>query len=145
MARTAEQTSAIMRAIRSKDTKPEMIVRRLLHSEGYRYRLHRKEIPGRPDVAFIGRKKAIFVHGCFWHQHPDPSCKLSKVPKTRLDYWLPKLKRNVARDRKSLEALERAGWQALIVWECELGDLEKVMARLVEFIGPQKRREPARR
>lgn len=138
MARTPEQITAIMRAIRSKDTKPEMIVRRLLHSRGYRYRLHIKDIPGRPDIAFIGRKKAIFVHGCFWHQHRDPACKLSKVPKTRLDYWGPKLKRNVARDQKSLQALSRAGWEAIIIWECELTNLDKVATRLIEFIGPPR-------
>ncbi|MFC4523250.1 very short patch repair endonuclease [Cupriavidus pinatubonensis] len=107
-----------MRRIRSKDTAPELLVRRLVWSLGYRYRLHRKDLPGKPDLAFGSRKKAIFVHGCFWHQHPA-GCPDSRLPKSRLEYWLPKLQRNCERDAKAVAALETAGWQVLIIWDCE--------------------------
>lgn len=123
-----------MAAIKGKDTKPEMIVRRLLHSLGYRYRLHRKDIPGRPDIVFIGRRMAIQVHGCFWHQHPG--CKAAHVPLSRLEYWQPKLARNVARDTASLEALSAAGWDVLVLWECEIKRGGDIQDRLVRFLGP---------
>lgn len=123
-----------MAAIRGKDTKPEMIVRRLLHSLGYRYRLHRKDIPGRPDIVFIGRRKVIQVHGCFWHQHPG--CKAAHVPLSRVEYWQPKLARNVARDTVNLEALSAAGWDVLVLWECEIKRGGDILDRLVRFLGP---------
>ncbi|WP_291720516.1 very short patch repair endonuclease [Magnetospirillum sp. 64-120] len=123
-----------MAAIKGKDTKPEMIVRRLLHSLGYRYRLHRKDIPGNPDIVFIGRRKAIQVHGCFWHQHSG--CKAAHVPLSRLEYWQPKLARNVSRDSASLEALGAAGWDVLVLWECEIRRGGDVQDRLVQFLGP---------
>ena len=107
-----------MRAIRSKDMKPEMIVRRLIHGMGYRYRLHRHDLPGRPDLVFPSSKKVIFVNGCFWHQHDDADCKLVRKPKSNHDYWLPKLERNVVRDRENWDALKRLGWDVLVVWEC---------------------------
>lgn len=107
-----------MRRIRSKDTAPELLVRRLVWSLGYRYRLHRKDLPGKPDLVFGTRKKVIFVHGCFWHQHPA-GCSDSRLPKSRLGYWLPKLQRNCERDAKAVAALEAAGWQVLIIWDCE--------------------------
>jgi DNA mismatch endonuclease (patch repair protein) len=87
---------------------------------GYRYRLHGAKLPGRPDLVFPGREKAIFVHGCFWHRHPDPDCKLARLPKSRQDFWIPKLEGNRARDLRQLEELRAMGWSALILWECEL-------------------------
>jgi DNA mismatch endonuclease (patch repair protein) len=123
-----------MSRVRGRDTKPELVVRRLLHAMGYRYRLHAKELPGKPDIVFRGRKKAIFVHGCFWHRHPDPACKLARLPKTRLDFWLSKLDANRARDIANVERLEAMGWQVLLVWECELRDREQLGNRLRRFI-----------
>lgn len=123
-----------MTAIKGKDTKPEMIVRRLLYSLGYRYRLHRKDIPGRPDIVFIGRRKAIQVHGCFWHQHSG--CKAAHLPLSRLEYWQPKLARNVVRDTASQEALFAAGWDVLVLWECEIKRGVDIQDRLVRFLGP---------
>ena len=107
-----------MRAIRSKDMKPEMIVRKLVHGMGYRYRLHRHDLPGRPDLVFPSRRKVIFVNGCFWHQHDEKDCKLVRKPKSNQAYWLPKLKRTVVRDRANWGALKRDGWDVLVIWEC---------------------------
>jgi DNA mismatch endonuclease, patch repair protein len=122
-----------MARIRKTDTKPEMLVRRMLHALGYRYRLHRRDLPGNPDIVFASRKKLIFVHGCFWHQHDCPLG--AKQPRARPEYWLPKLKRNKERDARNLEALEAAGWKALIIWECELGDVKAVEHDLRTFLG----------
>lgn len=132
--RTEEQNAAIIRAIRSSNTKPELAVRRIVRAFGYGYRLNRKEIPGTPDLAFIGRRKAIFVHGCFWHQHNDPTCKLSKLPKSRTDYWGPKLARNIARDERVATELEQRGWATLIIWECNLKDRSEVADRIAQFL-----------
>jgi len=123
-----------MGRVRAKDTKPELLVRRLLHGMGYRYRLQARDLPGRPDIVFRGRKKVIFIHGCFWHRHPDPACKLSRLPKTRLDFWLPKLEGNRQRDEANVERLEAMGWDVLLVWECELGDREQVSNKLRQFL-----------
>ena len=120
-----------MQAIRNKDTKPEIVVRQCLHAMGYRYRLHRKNLPGRPDIAFIGRRKAIFVHGCFWHRH---GCPKGRLPKSRLDYWQPKLEQNVERDRTKIEQLESMGWKSLVLWQCELADIGALAVRLQEFV-----------
>lgn len=110
--------SAVMRAVRSKHTRPEMTLRRLLHARGYRYRLHRKDLPGSPDLAFPARGKAIFVHGCFWHGH---DCKRgARQPKDNADYWIAKIARNRARDEQAQAALRAMGWKCLIVWECEI-------------------------
>ena len=117
--RTPDQRRRIMQAIRCKDTKPERIVRRLLHGLGYRYRLHRSDLPGKPDLVFPGRRKAIFVHGCFWHAH---GCRRGQPPKSRLDYWLPKLERNRERDAEKRASLESLSWSVLTVWQCEIGD-----------------------
>lgn len=133
---TPARRSANMRAIRSKDTKPEMLVRRAAYALGYRYRLHRRDLPGKPDLAFIGRRKAIFVHGCFWHQHSG--CREASRPKSNTGYWSPKLARNVERDAASLRALDAAGWQVLVIWECDMADLR---GRLASFLGSA---EPAR-
>jgi len=108
-----------------------MIVRRALHAMGYRYRLHCKDLPGKPDIVFRGRKKAIFVHGCFWHRH---GCPKGQLPKSRLDYWRPKLEANVARDRAKIEELKEGGWRVLVVWQCETRDTDTLATRLVEFV-----------
>jgi DNA mismatch endonuclease (patch repair protein) len=123
-----------MAAIRSKNTKPELLVRRLLHSLGYRYRLHRKDLPGKPDLAFPGRKKAVFVHGCFWHQHSEPSCTASRRPTTNTSYWGPKLERNIERDARAVRLLCEAGWQSLTLWECELRDIPALERKIVTFL-----------
>jgi DNA mismatch endonuclease (patch repair protein) len=107
-----------MRRIRSKDTKPERALRSLLHCAGYRFRIHRSNLPGSPDIVFPARRKAIFVHGCFWHQHSR--CGADIVPATRREYWVPKLKRNQDRDRRAKLELARIGWKSLTVWECEI-------------------------
>lgn len=130
---TPSRRSANMRAIGSKNTKPEMIVRRALRAAGYPgYRLHRKDLPGRPDIAFIGRKKAIFVHGCFWHGH---DCKEgSRRPRSRLEYWLPKISGNQERDAKHHAQMEAAGWDVLTIWDCEarLGSLTERIQQFLE-------------
>ena len=129
--RTPEQRRRIMQAVKSKDTKPEMIVRRCLHAMGYRYRLHRKDLPGRPDIVFVGRRKAIFVHGCFWHGH---GCSKGQLPKSQLDYWLSKLKQNVRRDRMNIEQLELMGWRALVIWQCQTTDIDALRVQLITFL-----------
>jgi DNA mismatch endonuclease, patch repair protein len=113
--------------------RPEMAIRRLVHGLGFRYRLHRKDLPGKPDLVFGPRKKVIFVHGCFWHQHSDPNCLDGRLPKSRTEYWHAKLARNAERDRLNLKTLEDAGWQVLTIWECETqrSDLE---ARIQYFL-----------
>jgi len=123
-----------MSRVRGRDTGPEMVVRRMLHGMGHRYRLHAKDLPGRPDIVFRGRRLAIFVHGCFWHRHPEPTCKLARLPKSRLDFWLPKLEGNRARDAANVEKLDATGWRVLIVWECELGNKEQLRNTLRRFI-----------
>lgn len=124
-----------MRRIRSKDTAPEMTVRRLAHGLGYRYRLHRKDIPGNPDLVFPGRRKVIFIHGCFWHQHPDPECRDARPPRSRTEYWGPKLQRNVERDAENVARLKAMGWRVLVLWECELKDRDAVADQLRSFLG----------
>ena len=128
----SEQRSRTMRAVKDRDTKPEMVVRRLLHSMGYRYRLHRKDLPGKPDIVFGPRRKVIFVHGCFWHGH---SCKRgSRLPKTNAEYWQQKIERNVERHSEQLDGLIAAGWTGLTIWECELVDYEVVRQLLKRFL-----------
>ena len=124
--------SANMRAIRSRDTGPELLVRRIARAIAPGYRLHRKDIPGRPDLAWIGRKRAVFVHGCFWHGH---DCKHgSRVPKQNRDFWVAKIAGNRARDARSLAALEERGWRALVIWECELKDEANIQSILALFL-----------
>jgi DNA mismatch endonuclease, patch repair protein len=129
-----ERRSRNMAAIRSKDMKPEMIVRRLVHGMGYRYRLHARDLPGKPDLVFRSRRKIIFVHGCFWHQHPARECLDGRRPKSNLDYWKPKLERNVQRDRQNLSALESSGWSVLVVWECETRCHERLKERIKRLL-----------
>ena len=109
-----------MAAIRSDGMKPEMTVRSLVHGMGYRYRLHAKDLPGKPDLVFRSRKKVIFVHGCFWHQHARAACKDGRAPKSNLGYWAGKLARNVERDAENLDGLTAKGWKTLVLWECEV-------------------------
>lgn len=122
-----------MRRIRSKNTVPEMIVRRMVHAMGFRYRLHRKDIPGNPDLVFRRRRKVIFIHGCFWHQHPG--CREGRPPRSNAAYWLPKLERNQARDRAVLEQLAAAGWAVLVLWECETKNDPALTDRINGFLG----------
>jgi DNA mismatch endonuclease (patch repair protein) len=121
-----------MRRIRKVDTKPEIVVRRIAHALGLRFRLHRRNLPGTPDIVFPRHRKVVQVHGCFWHQHEG--CRLARQPKSRLDYWLPKLERNVARDQAAAEQLAILGWEALTIWECETREPETVRQRLASFL-----------
>lgn len=126
--------SANMRAIRSTGMKPERAVRRMVHGMGYRYRLHRHDLPGRPDMVFPGRRKVIFVHGCFWHSHADPQCKRSHQPKSNRKYWIPKLQRTRDRDRENRTRLEELGWDVLVIWECEVEADEDLAERVKGFL-----------
>jgi DNA mismatch endonuclease (patch repair protein) len=122
-----------MRSIRSKDTKPEMRVRQVVYGLGYRYRLHVKSLPGCPDLVFTRRRRVLFVHGCFWHQHNG--CHDAHMPKSRVSYWSAKLKRNVERDKRNVRMLKKMGWTSLIVWACEIEDEKCLASRLQEFLG----------
>ncbi len=121
-----------MSQIRSRDTSPEMMVRRLLHGMGYRYRLHARDLPGKPDIVFRLRRKAIFVHGCFWHQHD--ACKEGRIPGSNRSYWVAKLERNIARDGEHLQCLREMGWDVLVIWECELSPGHMLVCRLRNFL-----------
>jgi DNA mismatch endonuclease, patch repair protein len=121
-----------MRAVKGRDTKPEMLVRRLAFGMGYRYRLHRKDLPGKPDLVFAKRRKVVFVHGCFWHGHD--CARGARLPKQNAEYWTKKIARNKERDATHLAALKEMGWSSLIIWECELKEPEKVAHRLSQFL-----------
>jgi DNA mismatch endonuclease (patch repair protein) len=125
-----------MQAVKSKDTAVEMRVRRMLHAEGYRYRLHRRDLPGCPDLVFSSRRKVIFIHGCFWHGHQCARGK--RIPKTNTAYWTAKILRNCARDAVARERLKGLGWKVSVVWECELGDESRVFRRLSQFLAKAK-------
>ncbi len=130
---TKEQRSFNMSRIRGGDTKPEMIVRSLVHSMGFRYRLHRKDLPGKPDIVLPRHKKIIFVHGCFWHSH---NCKYGKVfPKTNSDFWENKRSETVLRDARNIKALRAGGWEVLVVWGCEVCCLEELRGVVEGFLG----------
>ena len=133
---TPERRSEIMSNIRAKGMKPELAVRRLTHAMGYRYRLHRKGLPGKPDLVFPGRRKVIFVHGCFWHQHADAACKIARRPQSNLDYWLPKLDRNAERDADHQAQLAELGWDVLVIWECEVESGNGIADRIRKFLEP---------
>lgn len=132
------ERSERMSRVRGKDTGPEWIVRRLVHSLGFRYRLHGSGLPGRPDLVFPARRKAIFVHGCFWHRH-GVRCPLTRLPKSRLDFWKPKLEQNRRRDALNLRRLRAAGWTVLTVWECQLRDSAALSDRIRAFLEPTRR------
>jgi DNA mismatch endonuclease, patch repair protein len=131
---SATERSRNMASIRSKDMKPELAVRKLAHALGFRFRLHRKDLPGKPDLVFPKLKAVIFVHGCFWHQHDDPRCLDGRAPKSNLGYWGPKLKRNLERDALSRAMLERQGWRSLVIWECETRNARALAAKILGFL-----------
>lgn len=124
-----------MRRIRSKGMLPELAVRSMVHRMGYRFRLHRKDLPGKPDLVFVSRRKVIFVHGCFWHAH---ACKIAHAPKSNADYWGPKLKRNQVRDKNNLKALTVLGWKPLVIWECEMKNETGLPKRIRAFLREPK-------
>ncbi len=130
--RTQEQRRRIMQSVGTKDTGPELVVRRLLHRLGYRYRLHPKQLPGRPDIVLPGRKKAVFVHGCFWHGH---ECQKGRAPKSKLDYWGPKLAANRERDARKEAELRALGWDVATIWQCQTADRQAIEKSLVSFLG----------
>ncbi len=123
-----------MARVRSQDTKPEMIVRRLAHALGYRFRLHRRDLPGSPDLIFPSRRKVVFVHGCFWHRHSG--CRLTTTPKTRTEFWVSKFARNIERDAEVERQLRVQGWDVLTVWECETRKPDRLAETLGSFLGP---------
>lgn len=129
---TPSERSERMSRVRNKDTKPELAVRRLIHGFGFRYRLHRLDLPGKPDLVFPGRRKVIFVHGCFWHRHA--CCHLARLPKSRLDFWVPKLERNRKIDLLKQDELRCLGWEVLVVWECELRDREGLARKILNYL-----------
>jgi DNA mismatch endonuclease (patch repair protein) len=133
-----EKRSQIMSAIKGKDTKPEIRVRKLLHAMGYRFRLHEKYLPGKPDIVLPKYKKVVFVHGCFWHGHKG--CKRATTPKTRTDFWRDKIDKNKERDRKCVRRLRAEGYGALTVWECEMKNLDKLSNRLERYLGGKTKR-----
>ncbi|MFZ1963062.1 MAG: DNA mismatch endonuclease Vsr [Roseiarcus sp.] len=130
---TPVERSERMSRVRAKDTSPELAVRSTIHRLGYRYRLHARTLPGHPDLVFAMRRKVVFVHGCFWHRHEN--CKLARLPKSRLDFWIPKLEANRERDLRNQAALKTAGWDCLVVWECELGDRPALERKLKSYLG----------
>lgn len=127
--------SLIMAAVHSKHTKPELLARKIVHGLGYRYRLHSGKLPGHPDLVFPGRRKVVFVHGCFWHRHPG--CAKASSPKTRPDFWEAKFQANVARDARTQREIESQGWKVFTVWQCELKDPERLAGRLNEFLSEE--------
>jgi DNA mismatch endonuclease (patch repair protein) len=134
-----KKRSEIMSHIRSRNTRPEMIVRSLLHKEGYRFRLHNEKLIGKPDIVMKKHRTVIFVHGCFWHQHPH--CSRATVPKSNREYWLPKLRRNIERFDKVRKQLEEAGWKVIVIWECETRNKEQLALRIKSFMENATSRE----
>ena len=126
------ERSEIMARVRSTDTRPEILVRKLVYALGYRYRLHARELPGRPDIVFRKRAKVIFVHGCFWHRHAG--CALARMPKSRLEFWQPKLEGNKKRDERNKRELQRMGWKVLTVWECQVNRPARLADRIRRFL-----------
>jgi DNA mismatch endonuclease, patch repair protein len=124
--------SLIMAAVHSKHTKPELVVRKIVYGLGYRYGLHSKKLPGKPDLVFAGKRKAIFVHGCFWHRHRG--CRYATSPKTRIEFWQSKFQGNVVRDERTTEELKRLGWSVMTIWQCELKEPEQLAERINEFL-----------
>lgn len=128
---TPEQRSEVMRRVRGKDTKPERLLRSALHRAGFRFRLHRRSLPGVPDIVFPGRRKAIFVHGCFWHSH---RCRRARKPASNRDYWIPKLAENKKRDVRNRRRLAALGWRSMVVWECQLRAMDRVLEKVEKFL-----------
>lgn len=125
--------STMMAGIRSKDTQPELRVRQIAHSLGFRYRLHRRDLPGSPDLVFPRLKKAILVHGCYWHRHPN--CRYAYSPKSNTEFWEDKFRRNQERDRQAVSNLRSGGWDVLVIWECETRDARKLQGQIAEHLG----------
>lgn len=128
-----EHRGWLMSRVRSKNTRPELIVRRLVFRMGYRYRLHDRRLPGKPDLVFAGRRKVVFVNGCFWHGHRD--CRYARLPHTNVEFWAEKIKRNIARDIANTELLHSNGWNVLTLWQCELSDAKALTNKLNDFLG----------
>ena len=133
---TKEKRSWNMSRIRSGNTKPELLVRSLLHRMGYRFRLHRKDLPGKPDIVLPKHKAVIFIHGCFWHHHDG--CKYAYIPKTRQEFWRAKFKSNVERDKKVKKQLKEKNWRILVIWECELSNIESIIKRLKDYLNKER-------
>ncbi|WP_281978878.1 very short patch repair endonuclease [Pseudorhizobium flavum] len=133
--RTPEQRRHIMQSVKQKNTGPEVAVRKALHALGYRFRLHAHSLPGRPDIVFPARRKVIFVHGCFWHGH---DCRKGHLPKSRLEYWKPKIETNKVRDERNVNELKKAGWESLVLWQCEVARLDETVDHVTHFLGPPK-------
>jgi len=137
--RVSEQKrSKIMSSVGSKDTGPEIAVRKMLHGVGYRYRLHNRSLPGSPDIVFQRRKKVVFVHGCFWHGH---GCRYGQLPKSKTEYWENKISANKERDAKNVTQLAKLGWKVLVIWQCQLKDIETTRRIATEFLGPTRERK----
>jgi DNA mismatch endonuclease, patch repair protein len=135
-----QERSALMSRVRGKDSVPEWAVRRIIHRMGYRYRLHARDLPGTPDIVFRKRRKAIFVHGCYWHRHPG--CKRSSTPSTRTEFWSAKFAKNRERDERAYLELADKGWDVLVLWECEIRNREAVSDRLKLFLGHAHSKKP---
>jgi DNA mismatch endonuclease (patch repair protein) len=129
--------SRIMASVGTHDTGPEMVLRRKLHSLGFRYRTNYPQLPGRPDLAFPALRKTIFVHGCFWHGH---GCRFGRLPKSRTEYWRQKIQANRVRDRRVLRAIRHNGWEALVVWQCRLRDIDRVIPRILDFLRKKRKK-----
>jgi len=128
---TKEERSVVMSKVRSKDTKPELTIRYIIHKEGYRYRLHQKALPGKPDLVFAGLGKIINVNGCFWHGH---CCKAGRIPKSNVQFWVNKIEANKARDRKNMRKLNRLGWSVKTIWECQTKNEITLTKRLIKYL-----------
>jgi len=134
---SAARRSENMRRIKSRDTVPEMTVRKLVYGLGFRYRLHGADLPGHPDLVFRSRRKVIFVHGCFWHQHAAVTCRISRKPHSNTSYWLPKLERNVLRDLQNRSSLRKLGWKVMVIWECETTNTNRLSRKIDRFLGEE--------
>lgn len=132
-----DERSRVMGLVKSKNTRPEKIVRSFLHRQGLRYRLHDKRLPGKPDMVFPRYKTVVFVHGCFWHGHNDPECKLARTPKSNVEFWKDKVSGNQKRDRRNIDELKKMGWRVMLVWECQIGN-RNVLEGLAEDIKEER-------
>jgi DNA mismatch endonuclease (patch repair protein) len=135
----SQRRSALMATIPSRNTRPELLVRRVLHRMGYRFRIHQRSLPGTPDIVLRRYQAVILIHGCFWHQHRD--CPEGRLPRARTTYWWPKLARNVEKDEAAISALNAAGWRVLVIWACEVRNLEALEERLRKFLPKARRRK----
>lgn len=139
-----DNRSRLMSRIRSRDTGPELTVRRIVHRMGYRFRVNRPDLPARPDLVFPSRRKVIFVHGCFWHWHSDPNCRDGHIPNSRRSYWVPKLAATRERDSRKQAELEALGWTSLVIWECEIRNSEQINSTIRMFLDDPARKPKGR-